>query len=275
MTQKRVKLHRNFVKIKWWRSTAMLITVASCSVMSSVGAVLLDSGTVAWGAVAPGDFEERVLVMNCKSTPQVWSIRVKPPIYATNNLRRRVGSAFMAQGEPIKVTGRVLDSRCVPVNQVLVEMWHADHQGIMRDGLALNYTNDRFLYSTQNSFNAANPDDRDMFQETIDPHFTGSGSCVTNMLGEYTFYTIMPGKVASSEPIKMMFSVHPRNGAVVETHMFFAYSEAEHDPEVDAELKTSGRARELVAEELNDEGGEERAYRFNIVLPDNVKYKRY
>ncbi len=83
---------------------------------------------------------------------------------STNNLRRGVGSAFLAQGKPIFIKGKVLDADCLPVTGAKVEMWQANASGVYLK----------------------------MLNEEED--FSGSGRSYTNNLGEYSFITIMPGK---------------------------------------------------------------------------------
>ena len=72
------------------------------------------------------------------------------------------------QGERILVTGRVLDGDGHPVPGQLVEVWQANAAG-------------RYIHQ------------RDQHPAPLDPHFTGTGRCLTDGDGVYRFTTIKPG----------------------------------------------------------------------------------
>ena len=71
-------------------------------------------------------------------------------------------------GERLVVTGRVLDGEGRPVRHQLVEIWQANAAG-------------RYVHK------------RDQHPAPLDPHFTGSGRCLTDAEGTYRFTTIKPG----------------------------------------------------------------------------------
>jgi len=71
-------------------------------------------------------------------------------------------------GERMVVTGRVMDSDGRPVRHQLVEIWQANAAG-------------RYIHR------------RDQHPAPIDPHFTGTGRCLTDGDGRYRFTTIKPG----------------------------------------------------------------------------------
>jgi protocatechuate 3,4-dioxygenase beta subunit len=71
-------------------------------------------------------------------------------------------------GERIVVTGRVLDGDGRPVVGQLVEVWQANAAG-------------RYIHQ------------RDQHPAPLDPHFTGTGRCLTDDAGVYRFTTIKPG----------------------------------------------------------------------------------
>jgi len=75
-----------------------------------------------------------------------------------------------AKGERIIVKGRIFDGSGTPLKDALVEIWHADAEG---------------LYNS--------PQER---RGRADPHFTGWGrQPVDGTTGEYRFETIKPGRV--------------------------------------------------------------------------------
>lgn len=71
-------------------------------------------------------------------------------------------------GERMLVTGRVLDGEGRPVRHQLVEIWQANAAG-------------RYVHQ------------RDQHHAPLDPHFTGTGRCLTDADGVYRFVTIKPG----------------------------------------------------------------------------------
>jgi len=71
-------------------------------------------------------------------------------------------------GERLVVTGRVVDGEGRPVRRQLVEIWQANAGG-------------RYVHQ------------RDQHPAPLDPHFTGTGRCLTDDDGWYRFTTIKPG----------------------------------------------------------------------------------
>lgn len=71
-------------------------------------------------------------------------------------------------GERTVLTGRVLDGQGRPVRRQLVEIWQANAGG-------------RYVHQ------------RDQHPAALDPHFTGTGRCLTDADGWYRFTTIKPG----------------------------------------------------------------------------------
>ncbi|MEP6816772.1 MAG: protocatechuate 3,4-dioxygenase subunit beta [Marmoricola sp.] len=71
-------------------------------------------------------------------------------------------------GERILVRGRVLDGDGRPVRNQLVEIWQANAAG-------------RYLH------------ERDQHPAPVDPNFTGTGRCLTDDEGGYSFVTVKPG----------------------------------------------------------------------------------
>ena len=71
-------------------------------------------------------------------------------------------------GERIVVSGRVLDEEGRPVRNTVVEVWQANAAG-------------RYIHKA------------DQHDAPIDPNFRGSGRCVTDDEGRYSFLSIKPG----------------------------------------------------------------------------------
>ena len=79
-----------------------------------------------------------------------------------------IGGAGEPIGERIAVRGRVLDGDGRPVRRQLVEIWQANAAG-------------RYVHR------------RDQHPAPLDPNFTGTGRCLTDEQGWYSFTTIKPG----------------------------------------------------------------------------------
>jgi protocatechuate 3,4-dioxygenase beta subunit len=79
-----------------------------------------------------------------------------------------IGGASEPIGSRIVVRGRVLDGDSRPVRGQLVEIWQANAAG-------------RYVHQ------------RDQHPAPLDPNFTGTGRCLTDDAGWYSFTTIKPG----------------------------------------------------------------------------------
>lgn len=75
----------------------------------------------------------------------------------------------VAIGQRIYVTGRLLDEDGMPVRHSIIEVWHANAAG-------------RYAHRM---------DDNSPFP--LDPNFGGSGRCVTDAEGRYTYLSVKPG----------------------------------------------------------------------------------
>ena len=97
----------------------------------------------------------------CQMTPAIWA-DFPPPNFATsNNLRKKSGSYKFANGNFINITGKVFDQNCTPVTGAVVRIWQANAYGVFED-------------------------DNKVF-DNKDENFAGSGTAITDNLGEYAF----------------------------------------------------------------------------------------
>ena len=121
-----------------------------------------------------------------------------PQNFATNNnLRRKPGSYFFAKGRFLYIEGFVFDVIGVPVENAVVKIWQANHFG---------YYN-HFVGNKE-----------DFSKYHID--FEGTGTCVTDSNGHYSFFTIIPGYYGDKTP-HINFIVEHEDFNRLETMMFF------------------------------------------------------
>jgi protocatechuate 3,4-dioxygenase, beta subunit len=110
--------------------------------------------------------------ISCPLTSEVLSLDAEPDTFSlSNNLRRKIGSAVTAEGEPIIIKGRLTDSRCVPIADAIIELWQADSHGMIRY-----------------------PDR--VKRQNLQQNFLGSGTASTDNLGNFEFLTVKPGAQA-------------------------------------------------------------------------------
>jgi protocatechuate 3,4-dioxygenase beta subunit len=126
------------------------------------------------------------------------------------DLTKLTGHGGRARGEVIRVTGRVLDETCTPVEGALVDLWQANARG-------------RYAHPAD-----PNP-------APLDPNFQGWGQAVTDADGRYAFRTVKP----AAYPLRFMsdgkadeeagyrtphlhFRVSKRGHAELATQMYFA-----------------------------------------------------
>ncbi|MDF3047523.1 MAG: dioxygenase [Candidatus Midichloriaceae bacterium] len=191
------------------------------------------------------------LINECEITPQIWLDVTPPPIQKTNNLRRAVGASEFANGAPILLEGKVLDELCVPISNAIVEIWQADGKG-----------NEVYKDTNENS----------------DPNFVGTGTSITDNMGNYSFITIMPGSVSKSRAPHINIRVRHRDFQPLES---IIYLENSHLNSKDSILKNEVKAskRNLLiakAEKYSKNSMEDGVlYRLNVCIDGKNKYKKY
>ncbi|OWZ24932.1 protocatechuate 3,4-dioxygenase [Wolbachia endosymbiont of Wuchereria bancrofti] len=137
------------------------------------------------------------ILLNCIETPGVYDLDARPKTFnSSNNLRRKPGSLSSATGELINIVGRVTDVNCLPIQNAVVSIWHANSCGV-------------------------NHYDENMEGNQLDPNFAGSGRFIVNNLGYYNFITVAPGKIGDRAPHVNFLVQHP-DFPEFATQMFFA-----------------------------------------------------
>lgn len=153
-----------------------------------------------------------------------------------------------AQGEPITVTGRVVDDSGQPVAGALIEVWQANKWG-------------KYEHPA------------DITSEPLDPNFKGYGRTLTDKDGRYSFRSIKPGPYPNPgydnwyRPPHIHFSIFAA-GVMCRliTQMYFPEEELNDiDPILNGVEDLDARAS-LISHELPPEKTNERRFKFNIVL---------
>ena len=120
-----------------------------------------------------------------------------PPRYVdpgANDLTQ--SSAGRAKGEAIEIRGRVVQVDGTPMENLIVEIWQADAQGIYR-----------------------HPADPRHAQ--ADPNFFGWGRAATDKDGRYSFRTIRPGAPQGRQPHVNFMFMYSGIMRALKTTMFF------------------------------------------------------
>ena len=150
-----------------------------------------------WVSAAP--IVEPLTVPGCKLTPTVsgadGSYPGKEKIVASNRLAMPAGKAAYADGQRLVFTGRVLDQRCIPVEGAKVQLWQTNAKG-------------KYQWLSKGDLIAP------------EAAFAGSGTAMTNNMGEFSFDTIFPGPYGKRAP-HMHIRVEHRDLVPLTTEVFF------------------------------------------------------
>ena len=196
--------------------------------------------------------DDEVIVTSCEVTPSIWELKSPPELVKSNNLRRKTGSSEFAKGDFVTIEGRVVDSNCVPIEGVAVEIWQANSIGI-------------------------NQHDDGVF-EKIDQNFESTGMTTTDNLGYYRFLSIMPGPSSGKRAPHVNFRLRHKDFMPIETEMFFENQVANgYDSNLNKQVDLPKRHLLLAkGEKINKNNTEEGIkYRFDITLEGKSKYKTY
>lgn len=167
--------------------------------------------TLALGTLVAAEFlKPASVIAACAPTPPETEGPFYPvsfPVDNDNDLTFLNGQSGKAQGEIIRVQGRVRDEACQPVPGALVEIWQACATG---------------RYNHPGDTNSA----------ILDPNFQYWGKALTNEKGEYAFRTVKPGSYPANwfwtRPPHIHFTVHSRNHSPLTTQMYFAGEPLNH-----------------------------------------------
>ena len=217
---------------------------------------------------------DHVMSLSCQTTPFASDYTNITRVNKSNNTWRKAGSGIFSDGQYIVVTGRVIDNHCTPVSNALIEI------------------------SLKCGHNPTNYTDKD--DQCNDNILTASA--LTDNLGYYRFYTIMPGSMVNEnnqdsyedgENIKstgqlgaddipyIQFVISHEELHQFRTQMFFP--EERHSIEknfmINAVVPNAQERKRLVAQKINDEFSEKpynmdiTNYKFDITLDGTLIYK--
>ncbi len=156
------------------------------------------------------------------------------PLDSNDLTRVRFGQP-RANGEKVRIVGKVIDEKGMGRPRILIEIWQANAAGAYRHP------------------HEPNP-------ESLDANFDGWGRVLTDDAGDFQFLTIMPGSAGGRAPHVNM-TLFGTGIDRLQTVMFFpGTAELDGDPVLKA---VGARARALVATEESVEEGV-RQVRFDI-----------
>lgn len=142
----------------------------------------------------------------------------------------------VTSGEPITITGVVLDGNGDPITDAMIEIWQADANGIFN--------------------HPADP-----LHEQADPHFRGFGRSENHRAGVYEFKTIKPGGRDGHAPY---INVHVFARGMLIHAMTRIYFEDESANDDDPVLKSIATDRRYTLIAKREDTGGQTTYRFNI-----------
>jgi protocatechuate 3,4-dioxygenase beta subunit len=186
------------------------------------------------------------VITSCTPTPAAFDDIILPPsnFEKSNNLRKKTGASEFAEGNFIDIEGVILDSNCVPVAEAVVEMWQADANGeVMQYGVGK------------------------------DANFSYSGVAVTDNLGRFYFFSVLPGIKKQSNPYVNLRVKHS-DFIPFETKVYF------EDHLVEKYIKRGRKAIDnttlnLLTSKRTGTQKDSVNYKHYLVLEGASKYKRY
>ncbi len=197
--------------------------------------------------------------LDCIVTPTIYPDHTSDAkIKESNNLIRKQGMVRRANGQYIRIIGKIVDEDCIPVANALVKIWQTDTAG--------KYEDDYKLES-----------EWDVRDESYDKNFGYSGTAHTNNLGEFAFLSVLPIMTKDNMAPHINMKITHDDFKEISTMMFF-----DKHPKNNAD-KNLNRLKEEERELLLAKGVkidpsnqvEGRVYRFMITLPGINKYEIY
>ncbi len=174
---------------------------------------------------------------NCKNTPpQSTGPFYKAPSKIFNNDMTNNGKAI---GKKIKVYGKVLNNKCKPISNAVLDIWQA------------------------NSFGKYNHQ-ADLSKSRKDNDFYGYMRLLSNEKGEYNFNTILPGSYKVSKDLTRTPHIHfkvTNNKKQLTTQMYFEGNEMNNK---DFLFKNTNN--NSILEAVIDKSFRKLTYKFDIII---------
>ncbi len=199
---------------------------------------------------------------SCKPTARVATQNYPGParIVPGNNLIKPAGKAVEANGQKIIIEGQVLDSRCAPVPEAVVELWQNSPTG-------------RWLLAGGEDLANANP------------VFTGAGRTYTDHDGRFRFITAFPAPITytvrrnnkRSYVVKrapfVNVKVAAENMPTLNTALYFSDDVRNDNDEIYRKL--GGKARDDVTISVTQQDDEQLVGDVKLVLSGKAPYRTY
>jgi protocatechuate 3,4-dioxygenase beta subunit len=168
-------------------------------------------------------------------------------INPSNNLVLPAGKAIAARGQKITIIGKVLDKRCAPVTNAVVELWQQNPYG-------------SWVVASDAQLAGA------------EPTFAGAGRTYTNMDGEFTFFTAFPAASGQRAPF-VNIRIARRGLPDFATAVFFAGDQRNDRDGVFSKL--AAKTRQDASLHVSQNAAGELVGTLQIVLPANAPYRTF
>ena len=156
----------------------------------------------------------------------------RPQVDTDTDLTLIQGNTERAQGQMIRVTGKVLDENGQPVEGALVDIWQANANG-------------RYHHED------------DPATTPLDPNFQGWGMVKTDAGGNYSFTTVKPGAYLAEEgwtrPPHIHYKVSRRGYHELTTQMYFSGESLNETDRLF--LDVDAKSRDLLVVDFHEKDG--------------------
>ena len=189
---------------------------------------------------------------SCTPTPRIPSHNYPGAanIPNSNNLLQYNGKAVPAEGQRLVVEGRLRDSRCVPIQGAIIELWQTDPFGNWR------------LATREDLVNPA-------------PVFSGAGRTYSDNNGGFRFITAFPGASKTHSP-HVHLRIKPPRMPEFRTQLYFENDVRNESDRDYKRLKPLERRRvELRMRPLSDDPNAGYVGEGEIILPGRIPYRTY
>lgn len=168
-------------------------------------------------------------------------------VVTSNNLLLPAGKAVEASGQKIVIQGRVLDSRCAPVTEAVVELWQNSPTG-------------RWLLAGREDL------------ATPNAVFAGAGRTYTDAEGRFTFITAFPAPLGKRAPF-VNIKITAQNVPTLNTALFFSDDVRNEKDETYSKLGSKARGDVTVRMREGDTG--ELVGDIELVISGKSPYQTY